>query len=159
MNTFNIRLAMPTDIDAIVTIERECFDEDIAFNRRQLRRFISQGNTLVAVKEPDSVVGQITLWRRSHASGNHLRIYNLAVLVAQRGHGLWQMLMKTGLQKFVDSFTTRVSLEVELGNSIINWYEKIGFYREKVLKEYYRDNRDGIRMVLLKSYFEKIGEQ
>lgn len=158
MNTFNIRLAVLEDIDNIVKIERECFDQEISFNRRQLRRFIHKENTLVAVNKADSVVGQITLWQRSHASGNHLRIYNLAVLAEQQGHGLGRMLIETGLQMFVDYSTTRVSLEVELGNRIIHWYERIGFYREKVLKDYYGDNRDGVRMVLSKSCIEKISK-
>lgn len=159
MNIFRIRLAAITDLDAIMKIEKECFDEKIAFRRRQICRFVNQGSILVAVKEPNWVIGQITILRRSHIAGNHLRIYNLAVLVEQQKQGAAKMLMKTGLRRFVDSRTTRISLEVELGNHAIHWYESLGFYQEKTLEGYYGDNRHGVRMVLSKADLLKVGEE
>ena len=152
MNPLTVRLAERADLDIIMAIERECFDPEITFNRRQMRRFVVGGSVIVAVKVPDAVMGQITLWRRNHRSGNHLRIYNLAVATAHRKQGVGELLMKAGLQAFVDQKTTKVTLEVEVGSRVIDWYEKIGFYQKKLLKDYYGHNRDGIRMILPKPY-------
>ena len=141
-----IRGAALGDLDALAAIEAACFTADIACKKRQLRRFVVNGRTLVAVDNAGRIFGQITMVARRHHGKQSLQIYNLAILAQWRGQGYAQELVAAALRQFADEQTTRLSLEVEQGNAAIRLYCRLGFAQEKILPHYYGKDRHGVRM-------------
>lgn len=142
----HIRKAGLNDLDAIVKIEKQSFNEE-AFSRGQLRYLITKihGASFVVTVDK-TVAGYISLfWRQGY---RNLRIYSIAVAPGYRGLHLGQLLMDTCFDYARTLHLTYVSLEVETENTAaIGLYKKNGFMGIGILKNYYAPDKDGFKMI------------
>ncbi len=159
LKDFSIRKAVMSDLEALVGLEKQCFDPDLCFCRRQIRRLIAKVCTMVAIDEAGQIVAQVSFLRRlSPSACVSVRLYSLAVAPQVRGRGVARTILSEALQHFVDKQTIRVSLEVEAGNPVARLYRSVGFKEEKILPHYYGQNRDGVRMVIDKTLGSSVPE-
>lgn len=142
----NIRHATIYDLDAVAAVEDASFGAD-RFSRRQLAYLIAdaQGSVYIAEYE-DVVVGYMSVLRRSGSSV--LRIYSIAVHPAARGRQIGQRLIDTAIEYAAQHSLSMISLEVRVDNeAAINLYKKNGFIVSSVIRDYYDDGSDAIRMI------------
>jgi len=85
-NSFNYRVAELEDLNALLHIEKSCFESD-ALNKRSFRRWIqAEHGILLLVENTDGIVGYGLVW--CHKGTRLARLYSLAVLPGLRGQGL-----------------------------------------------------------------------
>lgn len=132
-------------LDALIQLENDCFTSD-QLSRRSFRRFISnkQSVFLVALLN-DEVIGYLlTIFHR----GTRLaRLYSMAVSPAHRGFGVARTLMEKGEAAAQEKGALYYRLEVNTQNqSAIHLYHSLGFKEFKLIKQYYEDHSDALRM-------------
>lgn len=143
-----IRPATAGDLDTVEAVERHAFPEGEAFSRRQLRYLLehAQGACYVACRNGE-VVGYIALLTRRTA--RNLRIYSVAVDPAARGCGAGQALLDAAIALARQLGLHEVTLEVNVTNDpALRLYARNGFRSGKLLRGYYHDGSDALRMSL-----------
>lgn len=142
-----IRPAVRTDLAGILRIENACFGCD-AFSRRQFRYLLSQARGIfrLALREDVPVAYMSMLTTARHPVG---RIYSLAVVPECRGMKLAGRLMDEAIAYARSQGLEAVFLEVRTDNRpALSLYEKKGFVRHAVKKNYYPDGADAYSMVI-----------
>ena len=135
-----ITRATQEHLKALVLLEKSLFPkDDFPLSRGSFYYHIKKNDLFVFMHEGE-VAGYI-LWLKRK---NHYRLYSLGVSAHCRGRGVAQMLLDYSLTLLkAESYT----LEVKTTNqSAISLYEKFGFAKQKILKGYYPNNRDGYLM-------------
>ncbi len=95
-------------------------------------------------KIQDKTVGFAGLW----ITNPNADIINIAVLEAYWRQGIAQALMDTLLELCGEYGVENVTLEVRVDNDqAIHFYEKNGFYKETIRKNYYQDATHAYLMV------------
>ena len=127
-------------LNALVALENSLFPkDDFPLSRGSFSYHIKKNYLFVFMHEGE-VAGYI-LWLKRKT---YYRLYSLGVSAQCRGSGVAQMLLaySFGLLK-----STNYTLEVKTTNlRAISLYEKFGFAKQKILKGYYPNNRDGYLM-------------
>ncbi len=127
-------------LNALVALENSLFPkDDFPLSRGSFSYHIKKNDLFVFMHEGE-VAGYI-LWLKRKT---YYRLYSLGVSAQCRGSGVAQMLLaySFGLLK-----STSYTLEVKTTNlRAISLYEKFGFTKQKILKGYYPNNRDGYLM-------------
>lgn len=142
-----IRPALKSDLKAVIEIESACFDATERFSPRVLAYLIlqSRGGTYVAVSH-EQVVGYISLLQRSGCCP--MRIYSVAVLPNQSGKGIGSRMMAFAIEEARKRDLSKVTLEVHTQNaSAMALYEKYGFVKHHVLRDYYAMGEDAFYMI------------
>lgn len=144
----HVRVAQPTDLEAIANLESRCFDT-YSLSRRRLQYLAARSSAVVLVAENDGqVVGEAVGLLRHHKKGLTGRIYSLVVDPAMRGRGVGRQLMADLLVTFAQRGVGRVYLEVERTNAgAVALYEKLGFRSIGTIGDYYGDGRDALHMM------------
>lgn len=132
-----IRLARSSDTKKLLKIENRVFSkDDFALSKASFYYHIRKNLLYVAVDEKDEILGYILVFNNLKIP----RIYSLAVGVVNQGIG-------SKLLKFVCEKFKTLQLEVRADNfKAIKLYEKFGFKKIKILKAYYLDGTNGIKM-------------
>lgn len=137
-----IRPIEPDDVSHIIDIENESFSNPyptsvITFLYEKYRdSFLvaDQGGTILGY------IAGITSWREGH-------IVSLAVLPTWRGKGIASQLVEELYNIFRGRGKKRVKLEVRVSNTpAIELYEKLGFEKQKIVKNYYENGEDAVMM-------------
>lgn len=142
-----LRPANASDIEALLEIERDCFEapED-QFSRRQIRALMANPRSMVFVAEEDGkrlgwAVGLI----RHHRHWRSGRIYAVGVHSSARGRGIGRLLTERLLEEFRSRSILRVYLEVrETNSTALSLYRALGFVPVRRLPAYYGPGGDGI---------------
>lgn len=140
-----IRAAVTADLDGIMAVENASFDAD-RFSRRQFSYLISHAKGAFYVAESNGrVVGYLSLLQRNRAA--NLRIYSVAVDPGARGLGVGQAFICKSREYALANGFRQISLEVRPDNrAAIGLYRKNGFTATALLRGYYNDGSDAIRM-------------
>lgn len=140
-----IRSAIPGDLDALLQLEHNCFETD-RLSRRSFKRFIQpEGQNILIASRADTVLGYILLLYRHGTS--LARIYSLAVAPEHQGQGIARQLMQAAEELGRERFCAFLRLEVNVNNAAaIALYQKLGYRRIALIKEYYEDHSDALRM-------------
>lgn len=142
----HIRLARPADLNALVTLENQCFDYD-QISRRSFQRFMRQPQDRLLVVESDSgsLLGYGLLL---HRRGTVLaRIYSLAVSPDARGMGLGKQLLQALETEAIDTQCRFVRLEVREGNeAALALYKAQGYKILQRRSGYYVDGGDAFAL-------------
>ncbi|MDM5263595.1 GNAT family N-acetyltransferase [Sulfurovum sp. XTW-4] len=127
-------------LNALVALENSLFPkDDFPLSRGSFSYHIKKNDLFVFMHEGE-VAGYI-LWLKRKT---YYRLYSLGVSAQCWGRGVAQMLLaySFGLLK-----SPSYTLEVKTTNQrAISLYEKFGFTKQKILKNYYPNNRDGYLM-------------
>lgn len=137
-----IRPIEPDDVSRIIDIENESFSNPyptsvITFLYEKYR------DTFLVADQGGTILGYIagiTSWREGH-------IVSLAVLPTWRRKGIASQLVEELYNIFREGGKKRVKLEVRVSNtSAIELYEKLGFEKQKIVKNYYENGEDAVMM-------------
>lgn len=144
MRPLSPELAEPMDAEALLALESSCFDEERRDGLAVIRRSLgSPSQEVWVLRETGVLLGALIL--RKMARG--LRIYSLAVAVEARGRGLGKQLLEHAKARASASALCWVSLEAEAREAtLLAWYQREGFRKILLLRDYYAPGRDAWRM-------------
>ena len=129
------RLASPEDLDGVLAIEEASFNNPTTreWYEGELKR--PEVCFLYVLRTPDKpVAGFCAFWLVI----DQAHINNLAVLPELRGRGLGTQLLEAVIAEALHLGAILLTLEVRQSNEpALRLYEKAGFYREGVRKNYY----------------------
>lgn len=136
-----IRTVREGDLDRVIEIERESFDQpwsDASFHRMYRR---SPEDFMVA-EANGKVIGYAVMGEEA----THLM--DLAVDKEYRGQGIGEALVKAGLNRARAKDAPHVKLEVRMSNKPAkNLYHKLGFRERGILPNYYLDGEAALLLV------------
>lgn len=144
-----LRLATPSDLDALEGLENRGFSGD-RFTRRQLRHLLQRAHGLTLVVEnasgTESLLGYGTLlFRRNSRTA---RLYSLCVAPEARGQGVGRTLLEALERCGCEQGCERMTLEVRADNRVaLGLYRRAGFRLFCWLDDYYEDGCAAWRMV------------
>jgi ribosomal-protein-alanine acetyltransferase len=142
--SLHIRPARHDDLDAIEAIENRVFETD-RLSRRSIRHFIEGDTASLLVAERGGKVAGYALV--AFRSGSTLaRLYSLAVSPEAAGGGLGRDLLAAVEAQATARGSSVLRLEVRAANvAAIRLYERKGFRRFGIHREYYEDGADALR--------------
>ncbi|HBD12992.1 MAG TPA: ribosomal-protein-alanine N-acetyltransferase [Porticoccaceae bacterium] len=140
-----IRFGKLTDLDALVHIERQCFDSD-RLSRRSFRHFLQRGKGALLVCETgEAVVGYVLV--HIHAGTVLARLYSFAVLPETQGSGIGRTLLEAAEQTAREQGCLAIRLEIRRDNERAKaLYLSAGYREFEQLEDYYEDHQDAVRM-------------
>ena len=160
-----LRNAEADDIDALVRLEKICFPEE-PWSRQMLLEEIENRQALFCVIEDDAADPERPAddFRRPQTvrEDNGIAAYliawiiapyeaqigSIAVLPGRRRQGLAQRLMDVLFAVCRELNVGEISLEVRVSNApAIALYERYGFVKSGVRKNYYQDGEDAYNMI------------
>lgn len=144
--TPQIRAASLADVDALLALEKTCFDSD-RLSRRSFKWMINKANSLLLVAENnDGIMAYVlVLYSRGTSLG---RIYSLAVLPQHRKQGLAAFLMHEAETAALEAGRSFIRLEVRPYNlGAIRLYKSLGYKHFDIVSDFYEDHADAIRMM------------
>jgi ribosomal-protein-alanine N-acetyltransferase len=129
------RLASPEDLDGVLALEEASFNNPTSreWYEDELKR--PEVCFIYVLRTPDTpVAGFCAFWLVI----DQAHINNLAVLPELRGQGLGTQLLEAVIAEASHLGAILLTLEVRQSNEpALRLYEKAGFYREGVRKNYY----------------------
>ena len=129
------RLASPADLDGVLALEEASFNNPTSreWYEGELKR--PEVCFIYVLRTPDTpVAGFCAFWLVI----DQAHINNLAVLPELRGQGLGTQLLEAVIAEAAHLGAILLTLEVRQSNApALRLYEKAGFYREGVRKNYY----------------------
>ena len=140
-----LREIRPDDFEALYQLDQVCFEEGIAYSREELSRFlaISSADGVVA-DDADGVAGFAIGYV---ARGRVAHIVTLDVDPSRRRAGLGSALLQDLLERFSRAGARQARLEVSVENrGAIAFYERLGFFRHRVIRNYYGSGRHAYEM-------------
>ena len=141
-----VRRAHPSDLDAIMAIERASFPTP--WSEAAMRREVeAQDHSYMLVAEVRGrVAGYVVTW----AYVGEAHVLNVAVAPRWRKHGLGELLMLSAIEEGVVRRCSRVVLEYRVSNvAARNLYRKLGFAEAGIRPHYYADTgEDAVFAVL-----------
>lgn len=142
------RQAELSDLPLLTQIEKRCFGNSDAFSRRIFRRMIinPKNSIMLDMLELDQQpVGYAAYFTR--ANSRSIRLYSVCLLPEWRGRGLVREYLQTRIADFSGCFE-KMTLEVRKTNQqALSVYYCLGFETRGILKGYYPDGEDGLRLV------------
>jgi len=139
------------DLNGVIELERKCFNKYSAYNPRQLKYLITTANSNCLVETiNEEIRGFIIVL---YCNGKKVAgIETLNVDPLYRRNGIGKKLLNTAEEDMYSRFIKKIRLEVSVGNlSAINLYEKLGFKKIAILKDYYNYEQyktyDAFRMI------------
>jgi len=140
-----IRRAGQQDLRRILTIERASFGVD-AWDREVFRAFLPDDPDLFLVAE---VNGRIQGYMITCVAGHKAELVSIASAPRMRGCGIGRAMMQSTLQTLKRQRIQTWWLMVRTGNSeAIRFYSKFGFTRARLVRCYYEDGGNALRMRL-----------
>ena len=129
------RLASPADLDGVLALEEASFNNPTTreWYEGELKR--PEVCFIYVLRTPDRpVAGFCAFWLVI----DQAHINNLAILPELRGQGLGTQLLEAIIDEAAHLGAILLTLEVRQSNApALRLYEKAGFYREGVRKNYY----------------------
>ena len=151
------RKAERKDLNALLALENRCFSTD-RLSRRSFRHFLAAQDAkdneqpssslwlVLASDLPDAevIAYGLLLFRRGTGLA---RLYSIAVSPAHQGQGIAGVLLETLEQEAAERHQVFMRLEVRQDNlTAIALYEKRGYRRFGMIKDYYEDGQAALRM-------------
>jgi len=140
-----LRVATPDDLGALLVLEQASFSGD-RLTRRQLRAHLSSPRaTLLVAIDGGQLLGYGLVFRR--ARSQLARVYSLCVAAQARGRGIASALIAALEEMAIARNARALRLEVRTDNLAARaLYQARGYHEISVLKRYYEDGGDGVRL-------------
>lgn len=142
----HIRAATLDDVDALLGLEKICFDSD-RLSRRSFKWMINKANALLLLAEKNQQLAGyvLILYSRGTSLG---RIYSLAVDPKNRKQGIANALMAAAEKAALAAGRSFIRLEVRPDNhNAIRLYENLGYKQFDIVSDFYEDHTDAMRMM------------
>ncbi|MCB1792246.1 MAG: GNAT family N-acetyltransferase/peptidase C39 family protein [Gammaproteobacteria bacterium] len=144
LQAVDTRAASTVDLDALVALEKHCFDSD-RISRRQFRHLLTRGHAATFVAEADDgLLGSVVLlFSRGTATA---RLYSIAVAPEARGRGIARTLIERCEKEAWAQERAWMRLEIRKDNTpSIRLFESLGYRRFGIHIDYYADHMDAWR--------------
>lgn len=148
--SLHYRRACLDDLDALMSIEAVCFDND-RLSKRSFRHHIQSEHSdlFVAESSNDNAINRLLGYGLSlyHRGTRLARLYSMAVLPEARGLGLAKNLLQRLEHAAAEQGRLYMRLEVAKNNKVaISLYEASGYRIFGEYSDYYEDHSDALRM-------------
>lgn len=145
-NGILIERACIADIDKIMDIENQCFDNGDRFSRKQMSYLIDMAHgECLALWHEGVLAAYASVLMKTNA--RNLRIYSIAVLPSEQGNKFGHKLVAHIFDYAKLHGLNEVTLEVNVNNTrAINLYKNNGFDIVSTIPNYYHDGSNAYRM-------------
>jgi ribosomal protein S18 acetylase RimI-like enzyme len=146
MNTPHIRDAVPDDLNALVALEKRCFELD-RLSRRSFQHLITHGHAFILVADGDdgAMLGNAVVLL--HRSTPLARLYSIAVAPEARGRKLGAALLEAAEARALELGSSFMRLEVRPdAPAPYRLYRSHGYRELGTYADYYEDGAHAIRM-------------
>ena len=139
-----IREFRPTDIRRVHEIETMSFSHPYDVNI--LKELFDFGAGFLVAQIENYVVGYVIFWINDENNGH---IISLAVDKNYKRQKIASKLIKRAIATFIEFSIFTITLEVRFkSKEAIDFYEAIGFKKDKFVSNYYEDGSDAFKMSL-----------
>jgi ribosomal-protein-alanine N-acetyltransferase len=142
---FTLRSYDPSDFETLYEIDQACFDQLIAYSRRDLRTYLKfpRAECVIGETGASEVAGFCISARRAQQG----YIITMDVLPKFRRQGLATALLDEAERRMTMKKVTEVWIETATDNEpAIAFWQKHGYRKRGVQKHYYPDGRDAFTM-------------
>jgi len=145
---FEFKLAEPSDIPALLHLERYCFNPFLAFGPRRWRYLISKSScSTILLLHQGVLIAYLCLL--PHQGWGGMEVRALAVHWSYRKKGLGCYLMRLSKELALQWHFRRLYLSVDCENAAaLALYQQCGLKISRTLAHYYGLERHGLRMRL-----------
>jgi ribosomal-protein-alanine N-acetyltransferase len=144
----HIRRATTDDLETLYSIERECFTAE-AFTKEQLEYLLENPKGISLIAQIDGEIAGFTvgmIYNYSIMRTGH--VYTIDVVVKHRRKGIGLRLLSELEQRFVENGVGICYLEARRENvAALELYQKHGYTEVDVLKDFYSEGVDGVRLM------------
>lgn len=149
----HIRRAGAEDLETLYSIERECFTLE-AFTKEQLGYLLENPRVISLIAQiDDEIAGFIVGAIYNHGTARTGHVYTIDVAVKHRRKGVGLRLLRELEERFVENGGDVCYLEARRGNvAALQLYRKHGYVEVDVLKDFYSEGADGVRLMKQLSY-------
>jgi len=143
---YTIRRFRASDMDCLMELERASFGAD-AYDRKLFAEFSHKcGGLFLVVERGRNLCGYIVTCKR----GDRAELVSIAVARQEQRRGAATVLLKSTLRRLRWRRVRALALTVRVTNRKARaFYEKSGFERTRIVRDYYGRGSDGIRMLKL----------
>lgn len=143
--SFQIRLAVAADVDALVNMEQRHFPSD-RLSRRSFQSLLRSPSAQVwVIEHTQTIVGNAVVLMRKNS--RKARLYSLLIDVSMQSRGLGRKLIQSIKQHLGDRGVREMTLEVRAGDTRAQqFYQQLGFGVIGEKHGYYQDGEDALRM-------------
>lgn len=146
----DLRRAIASDIDALCTLENQCFPSNLygehVLSRQQFSHLIKRANSLLMVYRKNAQVCGYALLlfnSRSHTA----RLYSIAVSPLFQGQGIGRFLLETVEHVCTRLPCARLTLEIRADNKpALQKYIRLGYKIEKISEDYFPQHMAAIKL-------------
>jgi ribosomal-protein-alanine N-acetyltransferase len=152
---YQLRLFMPSDLDGVIRINRECLPENYTalFFINLFKRF---PKTFIVAEVNGEIVGYIMCRIETGIPSFKLlgitkkgHVISIAVLPSHHRKGIGYELIREATQAMLNYNAKECYLEVRKSNvSAIQLYKKLGFETARILRNYYADGEDAFVLAM-----------
>ncbi|AJD90161.1 ribosomal-protein-alanine acetyltransferase [Jeotgalibacillus malaysiensis] len=147
MDEIRFRWMTYGDIDAVLAVENASFSAPWSREAFENEMTINQFAKYLLLEVDGTVVGYCGLWLVM----DEAHITNVAVVPELRGRKLGEKLMVKVMDMLRDEGVKMMTLEVRVSNYIAqSLYEKLGFLKGGIRKNYYSDNGEDALVMWVK---------
>ncbi|MBW5413209.1 GNAT family N-acetyltransferase/peptidase C39 family protein [Pseudomonas sp. MAG002Y] len=141
---FTLRPAVHEDLNALVELEKRCFEYD-RLSRRNFQWMLTRANaSLTLVEEAGNTLGYALVL--FHQNTSLARLYSIAIDPAARGRKLGQHLLEAAEACAIERDCAYMRLEVRPDNiAAIALYERNGYLPFATVDDYYEDHSQALR--------------
>lgn len=148
LRDYEIVLFHLSDMDEVLTLEKEIFPED-AFTRRVFNAMYKHAQDtffVVRTNADKRLIGYITAYLLNKTESY---IASIGIHPDYRQLGIGRQLIDILREKFTEKGAAMLTLHVRMGNeNAIAFYHKLGFKVESKIRRYYPDGEAAFSMVL-----------
>ena len=136
------------DFDALWRIDQQCFQEGIAYSRRELAWYMNRSRafTLVAESEPlgGEIIGFVVAESDPSGAGH---ILTLDVSPAEQRRGVGSLLLNAAENRLLQETCKAVLLETAVNNApAVAFYKRHGYAVVETIPRYYLESVDALVM-------------
>ncbi|MBU2648222.1 peptidase C39 family protein [bacterium] len=142
--TIHIRLAVSTDLPALVQLEKKAFTAD-RFSEEHIDYLLTRARTSIFIAETDRHLAGVAYiqWRKNYQKA---RLYSIAIEPHLQNQGIGKALLKTCEMEAARRGCREMTLEVRPDNETANrFYESYGYLAGPLVSGFYEDGSPALR--------------
>jgi [ribosomal protein S18]-alanine N-acetyltransferase len=135
----------PEDFDTLHQIDQVCYEEEVAYSKRELRAYLRFRGSDCVVVELDRQIAGFCISARQEERGY---IVTIDVLPQFRRLHVGTALLKEVERRLAENGVREIALETATDNeSAVSFWKKHGYRSRGVRENYYPNGRDAFAMV------------
>jgi [ribosomal protein S18]-alanine N-acetyltransferase len=139
-----LRTYTAADFEALYQVDQQCFEPALAYSRPDLRSYLNLPGSDCVIAEADGEIAGFLATAHEAAVGS---IVTIDVLAAYRRQGVATIMLEESERRLTASGVRAIELETATDNaSAIAFWQKHGYRKSGVKREYYPDGRDAYSM-------------